>query len=205
MPFKSRDLKIIDLYKNKKLSMAQIAEKLHVSFSVVQYALIKGNVARRSISEAITNVYITRFNKPGFKIKRDLSIVERRLQIAGIMLYWGEGGKRNSKVTFSNSDPEMIRVFLRFLREICGISESRLKAGLHIYPDHNESQLIGFWSSITAIPSSRFYKPFLHIGSKGTYKRKSLYGTLVLSYSDKSLLGQILAWIEEYKKETLPL
>jgi hypothetical protein len=35
-----------------------------------------------------------------------------RLFLAGCMLYWAEGGQDRNQVRFSNSDPEMIRVFV---------------------------------------------------------------------------------------------
>lgn len=184
--------------------MNQIGEKLGIPPSVVCYILIKANVKRRSFSDATSNTYTTRFKKPQFKIRNNLSLDQKELRIAGVMLYWGEGSKRNNRVSFANSDPEMIKVFLCFLREICGVSEERLRASLHMYPDHNEEHLIYFWSSVTSIPKSRFWKTFIHVGRKGTYKRKSLYGTLALSYSDKRLLKQILDWIEEYKRKVLP-
>ena len=38
------------------------------------------------------------------------------LMVAGCMLYWAEGGKTGS-FSFSNSDPAMIRLFLRFALE----------------------------------------------------------------------------------------
>jgi predicted DNA-binding protein YlxM (UPF0122 family) len=48
---KPRNLKIIELYVKEKLSMAQIAERLEVSPSVVRYTLTKANVSRRTIKE----------------------------------------------------------------------------------------------------------------------------------------------------------
>ena len=115
------------------------------------------------------------------------------------MLYWGEGAKTGGSVKFANSDPEMIKVFLNFLREICGIHEERLKALIHIYPDHNESELKFFWSESTGIPMERFYKSHVHNGKVGTYKNKSRYGTIAINYSDKKLLHVLLSWIDQYK------
>lgn len=116
------------------------------------------------------------------------------------MLYWGEGGKSGNVVKFTNSDPAMIRVFLKFLRTICGIDENRLKALIHIYPDHDEKKLLSLWIKNTGIPKERFYKSYLHEGKPGTYKNKSEYGTLTINYPDKRLLEIILKWIEYYKK-----
>ena len=38
------------------------------------------------------------------------------------MLYWGEGSKARNGVVFTNADVDMLRFFLRFLRESYGVS-----------------------------------------------------------------------------------
>jgi len=187
------------LYLSQKLSMAQIAERLGVSPSTVRYWLDKNQIPRRPIKEAIDNLYFTKFHKNPFKLKTNLSHRDDILKTAGIMLYWGEGGKSGNVVKFTNSDPQMIRLFMRFLRDICGIREERIRALIHIYPDHNGDKLKSFWSDITGIPKKYFYKSYTHKGKTGTYKNKSLWGTLAISYGDKRLLATLLEWIGEYK------
>jgi transposase-like protein len=191
--------KIEQLYVKEGYSMTQIAQQLSCSVSVVRYWLGKNNIDRRSISEAINNLYATKFHKVPFQLKKSLSADDEALKIAGVMLYWGEGAKTGNAVKFANSDPEMIVVFINFLVRICGISQDRMKVLVHMYPDHNESELKEFWSRTTRIPTTQFYKTYIHVGRKGTYKRKSPYGTLAISYSDKKLLDILLSWIEQYK------
>lgn len=117
------------------------------------------------------------------------------------MLYWAEGCKGRVTVKFANSDPDMVKLFLPFLREICGIWENRLKLLVHMYPDHDERHLIAFWSHVTKVPKENFYKSFVHEGKKGTYKKKSEHGTITVNYSDKKVLDRINSWIAEYKKK----
>ena len=191
---------ILNLYQQENLSMAQIAEKLKLSPSTIRYWLDKNNIKRRTRSEAINDWYLTKFHKIPFQLKDRLSDDEKTLKTAGIMLYWGEGAKSGNVVKFTNSDPYMIKLFLKFLRGICGIDEKRLKALLHIYPDHNEKELLLFWAEKTKIPKERFYKSYLHVGKKGTYKQKSKFGTLTVNYPDKRLFKLILDWINDYKK-----
>lgn len=191
---------IVDLYTENMFSMVQIATKLNLSATTVNSYLDKFGINKRTISDAITAINITKFQKGTFKLKNNLSTADKELKIAGAMLYWGEGAKTGGTVKFANSDPEMIKVFLYFLRNICGIHEERLKALIHLYPDHNERELRRFWSRVTKISKNRFYRSHVHIGRIGTYKHKSLYGTLALNYSDKRLLKTILSWVDEYKQ-----
>ncbi len=52
---------VIKMYLEDKLSVDQISKNLGISFWKVRYALAKNKVAKRSISEAITSVNITKF------------------------------------------------------------------------------------------------------------------------------------------------
>ena len=194
-------IEIAKSYSESRLSIGQIATKFSMPASSVVYYLDKHKVEMRSRSEAVTTWYITEFAKKPFVLKRDLSQKEKSLKLAGVMLYWAEGAKGGGTVKFVNSDPAMIKLFLRFLREVCGIYEDRLKLLIHLYPDQDAGALKEFWSSVTGVPENNFYRSYVHIGKTGTYKNKSLYGTLAVNYSDKKLLTQIIFWIKEYQKK----
>lgn len=62
--------------------------------------------------------------------------------ILGAALYWGEGYKNFNPtkaaypyMSFGNSDPDMIVVFINFSKRIPGISKERIKAQVMIYPN----------------------------------------------------------------------
>lgn len=189
---------VSSLYLQDKYSVAMIAEKLGFSVHQVRHCLEKNNVPRRSRSEATFLAHFHRFNRLPCNIKRELTPKERDLFVAGIMLYWAEGWKKNSQyASFSNSDPKMIRLFLMFLRKLCGIQEGRVRLLLHLYEDQNEKELRNFWSEVTNVPLSQFNSSYLHKAKPGNYKRKSEHGTISLRYGDKKLLEQILEWIDD--------
>lgn len=190
------------MYVDGGFSEKQIAQKLGLTMYKVRGALDKHNVQRRTRSEAIRSLYITRDDKKPFSIRKNLTQAEEALKLAGVMLYWGEGTKRGSTVSFANSDPEMIHIFIMFLRKICGIHEKRMRIALHYYADQSESKLVRFWSKLTNIPVAQFNKSLLHKTERnsGTYRRKSPFGTVAVRYSDKRLLEVIVTWIDEYKK-----
>ena len=194
---------IVQMYIENKFSATQIGDSLRTSPSKVRRILDKYKVSRRSISDAITQLNITKFKKIPFEPKHILSPREKELKITGIMLYWGEGAKTGSSLKLANSNPDMIKVFLLFLRKICGVDEDRIKILVHMYPDHERSSLENFWSSVTNIGLKNFYKPQILAGKKGTYKNKSVYGTATIHYSDKKLLKLVLRWIDEYRDDFL--
>lgn len=194
---------VVKMYVEHKLSMTQISERTFISPSKVRRILDANGIQRRSISDAITNLFITKFKKVQFQLKKNLSPEENDLKITGVMLYWGEGAKSSGSVNFSNSNPEMVKVFLLFLRKICGVDENRIKILIHIYPDQDYDFLERFWIETTHIGRKNFYHPHTHLGKVGSYKNKSLYGTASISYCDTKLLKVILGWIAEYKDNFL--
>lgn len=189
---------IIDSYVKQKLSVQQIADFLNISSSGIRHVLDRNKIRRRSISDAIRYINITKFKKGEFKIKRNLNNHQQRLKLAGVMIYWGEGTKSGNSVVLSNSDPNLVKIFLKFLREICEVSNKRLRVVLHYYQYQKEDKLIKYWAKATKIPVGQFCKSFLHDKTGGSYKRVSKFGTISLRYSDKELLKIINLWIKEY-------
>lgn len=114
------------------------------------------------------------------------------------MLYWAEGGKKGiNSVDFANSDPNMIKMFLKFLRNIYNIKEDKLRVYLFSYPNQSTKLLINYWSSLTSIPVSQFSKPY--ISSKGgTIHDKMKHGLIHIRYHDKRLLQLIIHDICEF-------
>ncbi len=77
----------------------------------------------------------------------------------GVGLYWGEGYKNgNSEFGFTNSDPEMIKVYLRILRDIYNIKDEQLVLKINInklFID-NQSTIEKYWQKITKISKQQF-------------------------------------------------
>jgi len=187
--------RIQNLYWDKKYNIEEIAQKLDVSVWSLYNFIRKNNMPRRSTSEVN---YIVNKNKPQFKIKENLNILEEKLKIAGIMLYWAEGTLKGETVDFANSNPEMIEIFLKFLREICGVNEQRLRIYLYAYSYQNIDELKKHWHKVTNIPISQFTKPYIREGNPNLSGRKLPYGLIHIRYNDKRLLELIRSWIDEF-------
>lgn len=83
-------------------------------------------------------------------------------QIYCSLLYWAEGGKfTDNHLEFTNSDPNMIKAFLNFLRRGFEIDETNLRINIHINGYHNKHDLKTFWQKVTRIPLSQFNKSYL--------------------------------------------
>ncbi len=69
-------------------------------------------------------------------------------------LYWAEGSK--SDFGLSNTDPELIRLYVNGLREVFGVSDERLRFSVRIYEDLDADSCVSFWSDIVKIPKDKF-------------------------------------------------
>jgi predicted transcriptional regulator len=132
------------------------------------------------------------------------SISKEELKIIGSIFYWAEGGKtKRGMARVANSDPVMIRLMMRFFREVCGVRELKFRCHIHTHSHLNVSKCLSYWSEVTNIPISQFYKTYSKpsIASKG--KRDSLpFGTLDVIICDTNLFLRIMGWIEKIKKLT---
>ena len=121
------------------------------------------------------------------------------LFLAGLMLYWGEGDKsqKNVQVKLTNSDPEMIRIFHRFLTETLKIPREKVSVWLLLYPDLVDSVQKNFWSHATGIPISQFKKSIYIVGRHS--KRRLSYGVCNVFINSRAFKERILKWLELYQ------
>lgn len=196
----SKDI-IEKLYHKEGLSTIEIAKKLNVSVWAVLGFMRRNKIARRTFKEANS---INFDKKPlSFSIKKKLNPREEKLKMAGVILYWGEGAKlrgKNASIDFANSNSVMIKVFVRFLREICGVDEKRLRVYLYCYSNQDIESLLNYWYKITCIPLHQFTKPYVRKDFLPEKIGTMEYGMIHVRYADKKLLIQMDNWIKEYSE-----
>ena len=185
-------------YIEKKKSMREIADGLGVSLHAIVYWMEKHRIKTRHWSEA---TYVKR-NPEGdpFQIKKNLSEDEKVLFFLAIGLFLGEGHKNGNptRVALGNTDPLIIRVFLKFLRDICGVEQNKIRCEINIYDDVDLNVALEYWSRVVELPLSHFSKPIVRQARKGNYKRFSQYGTLTVGVNNARLVSIILGWCENY-------
>lgn len=122
-------------------------------------------------------------------------LVDHPLFVAGLMLYWGEGDKslQNGQVRLVNTDPEIIRIFYRFLQDALGIPLLKIAFRLTIYPDLTEELCIDFWSRTLDVSPNHFRKSVTIQGRHPT-KRLS-YGMCSIEVYSRMLKEKMMVWI----------
>jgi len=131
--------------------------------------------------------------------KKDFSdLSPRELKLIGVMIYWGEGGKTgNWSVRLANSNPMIIKVMMKFFREICNVPEEKFHAHIHTFEGAPIRKTEKYWSEISGIPKKQFYKTYAKPSKASLQKRKTLpHGTLDIYVHDTKLFLTIKGWIE---------
>lgn len=129
-------------------------------------------------------------------IKEARRLYKTPLFLAGLMLYWAEGNKSDNveEVKFNNSDPVMIELIMRWFREICKVPENKFKICLHIHKLHCRKDVKKYWSKITGVPLSQFYKTQVKPTSLRHRKNKLYNGTCTITVHNKELFRKIKGW-----------
>jgi len=136
------------------------------------------------------------------KAKSDFTHISLdQLKIIGIILYLGEGGKtKRGMVRLANSDPLVIKIMMRFLREVCSVPENKFSAQIHTFAHANVNKTEKYWSKISGIPRSQFYKTYTKPSSASLQKRNTLpFGTFGIYVCDTKLFLTIMGWIDKVK------
>ncbi|MEU5133951.1 hypothetical protein [Streptomyces californicus] len=117
---------------------------------------------------------------------------DRELFIAGVTLYWAEGMKdkpysRRESLLFINSDPNVIKVYLRWL-DLLGVARDRLHIRVSIHESGDAPGAERFWSDVTGVPRTAFMRATLKKHNPKTNRRNTgatYHGCLVI-YVTKS-------------------
>ena len=122
-------------------------------------------------------------------------LTERDRLMYALALYAGEGSKSDDKIVFANSDPQLVRVFLGWLRRAFDIDESRLRMRLYLHEDLDLDRALQFWSVTTSIPVGQFQKTFRAPADHTMRGNRHVYGCAGLVYCSSLLHRRVMAMI----------
>lgn len=124
------------------------------------------------------------------------------LHHAGCMLYWAEGSKHRNHVTFTNADVDMVRFFVRFLRECYGVEDARiaLSVNCHLGNGLSVDEIQAWWLEQLGLPSSCLRAPAVNRASRASkrVRRPLIYGTARIVVHSTFIVQSIYGAIQEY-------
>jgi hypothetical protein len=214
--------KAIDLRK-KGYSYGMIREEMGLAKSTLSDWVSK--IPYKPNSETLKRVQKAKLKSAIFKSRQKIKeinemqeiaskelgeISQRDILLLGIGLYLGEGTKSGEVVGLVNSDPSIIKLFIKWFKLVCGLKTKNFKPYLHLYPDNNIEKSYQYWQSITKIPRNQFGKTTIDRRTNKSKIRKGKlpYGTMHLhikSLNNKEhgrrLFRRIQGWIDHIHKQ----
>jgi hypothetical protein len=121
---------------------------------------------------------------------------------AGCMLYWAEGGRDRNHVDFTNSDPEMVRFFVRFLKTYWSLRDEDIRVTCNLFADHLDRQreIERFWLDIAVLPRESLRRSTVNVYSKYSKKKRQNrlpYGTCRVTVARTRVVQAIFGGIQE--------
>jgi hypothetical protein len=208
--------------RKRGMSYSQIKEEIEVSKSTLSLWLRDYPLPKERIRELRdwNEKRIEKF-KETMKLKREgrrkrVYLAEKRrlvpltdgeLYIAGLMLYWGEGAKTGSaQLSLSNTDPQVLRFYIRWLNDALGIKVSDIRAKLHLYKDMDISREIDYWVEELSLPGSCFKDPYIKKTDSGriTYRTRG-HGTCNVIVYGRDHFEKVMMGIQAISGEFIGL
>ncbi|MGW7333769.1 hypothetical protein ACWGIU_35250 [Streptomyces sp. NPDC054840] len=105
------------------------------------------------------------------------SLSDRELFLTGVALYWAEGSKskpyrRSETVTFINSDPGVIQVYLAWLR-LMGIPPERLKFRAMIHESADVEGAEQYWADLVGVERAELQRTTLKKHNPKTVRKNT--------------------------------
>lgn len=202
-------LKAVNL-RQKGFSYKEISQKLDLTKSTLSDWLkdieLTSEQKQRLMTKKLSSGYKGAKSNQRYAEKRRRIIIERAkkeapsficnpLFVAGLMLYWAEGSKgRYERIEFTNSDPELIRLMMRWFREICHVEEKNFKIYLYLHKFHVRKDVRNFWSAVAGVPLNQFRKDIIKPTIHSQRTNKLYEGTCRISISRVDLFRRIMGW-----------
>lgn len=210
-------------FRNQGKSIGEIANLLNMATSTISLWVRNIELSPAQKNTLTQRVYkaLQRGRKKALEVQRQIrdrqrqrlvadalkeigSLTERDLFIAGVVLYWAEGFKKDNRLGFASSDPAMIKLFLRWLK-IAGVPNAniRLRLGLNVAHKNRVQEVTNYWAEQTRIPEDQFQKPFFQ---KFKWKKEfpnpqEYFGVLRIRANNQgALFIKIKAWVEILRK-----
>lgn len=200
------------------VAMGDIARKLDVSKSSVSVWVRDVKLSQKQLKQlnanghsvaAIEKRRISRLRNLKNKrnkiteeaVKEAKKLQESPLWCIAVSMYWGEGGKTQNMVRIANSDPDVIRLMMKFFREYCKIPEEKFRGHIHTFAHCDAKEAEKYWSSISGLSRNKFYKTYKKQSSASLKKRETLpYGTFQIYVHDTNFFFRMMGWIKAIRK-----
>ena len=175
----------------------------------------KGEESRKMGSAVLKKSRIDKTRKIISETSSEIRNLDKSdLMLFGLALYWAEGSKQkehdpSKEVIFSNSDPAMIKVFLKWLERCVEIPKRRIIFEVYIHETYKRTpkELLSYWSALTRYPLGRFKRVYFKKNKVSSFRKNrgvDYHGVLrIYIRRSTDLNRKITGWIKGVQREFL--
>ena len=159
-------------------------------------------IARNKQQTAISQVRHQAIRREAKKEAKKL--LSDPLFLTGVSLYWAEGYKQGAygskwkSIDFANSDPEMIRLMMKFFVRFMDLKKTEMRIQVMLHNPKDSLKTVDFWHNLTGIPYANFIKT-CHVISRASLQKRNKkleYGTIHIRINDVSRFFRLIGWID---------
>lgn len=206
--------------RNKGKSYGEISSLLNISKSTLSYWLSRVEVSSKHKLALLQKQQEGRIK--GAQKRKDQRIAKEKLifskaekeiqglsrkdlWLMGTVAYWCEGSKQkdnniSGRVIFANSDPFLIKLFIKWIKDICKVTEDRFIFNIYVHETRDLEPCLKYWSRILRIDKKYFAKTVLKrhkISTNRKYDNNLYFGLLRITIRNSTDLNrQIRGWVE---------
>jgi transcriptional regulator with XRE-family HTH domain len=132
-------------------------------------------------------------------------LTDREFMLFGVALYLGEGFKGDGQVGMANTDPEILRTFVAWLRRFFSVDESRLRVRLYLHAGLDLEAAEHFWSELLEIPRCQFRTPYRAAADPTRRRSKHVLGCPAVTYCCSTTSRRVMGLVRALSsKAALP-
>jgi hypothetical protein len=130
------------------------------------------------------------------EIGRNKAKEKDTLHCMGCMLFWAEGTKDKNRIAFTNSDANMLKLFVRFLKETLSIQNDQISMTVNCFLNNENdiAEVINWWITELNLQGARQTKPTIKITNDPILN----HGVCRITVFNTELAQQLYGAIQEY-------
>lgn len=137
------------------------------------------------------------------KVIQEINFKDKNIvDLALAMLYLGEGFKFR-KTGMGNSNPLILKFFLKTMRELYGLNVDKIRFDLHIRYDQNPMKLKRFWSKELEVPIGRFKTVSVDIRTKGRKTYPNYKGVCMIDCANIAIQRKLVYLSNEFCEKVI--
>lgn len=210
------------LLRSKGFSQNEIRRRIPIAHGTVSRwcrdVILTQKQKERLIRKRNNNPFIRYLKQQAFQSRKEARIwakeqvskilfdENKSLLIAGAMLYWAEGSKLESRngIEFTNTDPKIITLMMRFFREMLSVPEDKFKIIIRISDRGDEEKAKTYWSKVTNVSRRNFRRSEkLKLTPNSKSLRRYPYGMCRIYIYDILTARKVANLIKEFSKKFL--